>query len=357
VTTHLADAELRRFADGTLPASELLRVDDHLSGCEQCRDRAGALNDAPRALGSLRAELSESTAHLSDEEVQLCVASQLAPHRRDGVAGHLRDCVTCARQVEELRSWAATGGHVRSRAWLGLAAAIVLAVLIPAMWTMRAGRQEPSTALPGLDALGPAEQSQVRTALSAGVATLPAFLADLNGTRETLMGRPSPAASDAFRLTAPVGTGTASDQPDFAWQPLSGARDYVVTVFDEHSNVVARSSSLARPGWRPSDPLPRGRTYVWQVAASRNGEVVTMPQAPEPAARFRVIDGHAAEVLQRVERSQPQAHVLLGVLNMNAGVRDEAARQFRQVQPTDPGADVARRSLERLDTFGQSPPR
>ena len=33
---------------------------------------------------------------------------------------------------------------------------------------------------------------------------------------------------------------------------------------------------------------------------------------------------------------------------MNAGVVDEAIRQFQQVQPTDEGGDLARRSLDRL---------
>lgn len=352
MSTHLDDAVLRRFAHGTLPADDLLRADDHLSECADCRERAAVLNDGPRVVSALRNDLFGPTGHLSDEEVQLVVAGQLAPSTRETVERHLRECITCARQVEDLRLWSAP--PARPVSWpLAIAATLVLAALIPA--AVRYARTTPSHAnlsLPGFDVLAPAEQTQVRAALDAGVTAVPDFIEDLTGPPETLMGS-STASKKTFALVGPVGTATVSDRPRFEWQPLPGTIDYVVTVFDERSNVIQRSAALSGTSWVPADPLPRAGTYVWQVAARRARESVTVPVAPAPAAKFRVIDEHSADVLRRMEAQQPQSHVLLGILNMAAGVLDGATRHFQQVRSTDPGAGVARRSLARLEELKQ----
>jgi hypothetical protein len=81
----------------------------------------------------------------------------------------------------------------------------------------------------------------------------------------------------------------------------------------------------------------------------RAQEIVIAPAAPEPPAKFRIIDDRTADVLRRTAAAYPQSHVLLGILYMQAGVREDAAREFRQVGSSDPGADVARRSLEQLE--------
>jgi hypothetical protein len=60
--------------------------------------------------------------------------------------------------------------------------------------------------------------------------------------------------------------------------------------------------------WMPADPLARGRTYVWQVAAQRASGAITAPAAPAPPAKCHVIDASAADVLERVEAERPQAH-------------------------------------------------
>jgi len=346
VSAHLTDVELRRLADGSLAAGDLLRADDHLSACGDCRARAAALNGAAAAVDALRSQIDMPTMHLSDDEVLLFVQGQLEPGRRDDVIGHVGDCVTCAQQIDELRAWSHTSATpVRSRA-LTVAAAIVIGLLIPAVvWMVRSGRQG-AEAVPGFDALAPAEQNQVRAALAAGVATLPDFMADVNGSREALMGTAKTAVT--FALTAPVGTATASDRPRFDWQPLEGAREYIVSVYDEQSNLIVSSPAITETTWVPAQPLPRGRTYVWQVAASRGESTITVPVAPAPPARFHVVDAHAAEVIAQMKAEHPEAHLVLGILSMNAGLRDEAVQQLRQIPSTDPGFDLASRSLERV---------
>jgi hypothetical protein len=230
---------------------------------------------------------------------------------------------------------------------LALAATILLAILIPAaIRQARSGRPAAPASLVGLEILPPLEQERVRNALNTGAAALPDYMSDVTSSREVLMG--APARSETFGLIAPIGTATVSDRPRFEWQALDRAEHYVVTVFDEQSTVVARGPMMTETYWIPADPLARGRTYVWQVAAQRASSTITAPAAPAPPAKFHVIDASSAAVLERVEAERPQAHVLLGILYMQAGIPDAAKRHLQQVQPMEAYAQVAQRSLERL---------
>jgi len=358
VTAHLTDAELLDFATGVSQPDDLLRSDDHLSRCEECRMRAARLTGAANYMPEFRAQLNTAPIHLSDEEVQLFVQQRLSMEVKDAVLRHLESCATCASQVENLRSWALPG--VRARTNIGLlaiAAAVLMAILIPtAIWQVRSGRQIASTSLTGLDALAPPEQARIQAALKTGAATLPDFMTEVDSPREILMGSPQ-RRGDTFNLTAPVGTGTVSDRPTFEWEALAGADRYIVTIFDEQLHVAERSTGIAQANWIPPDPLPRSRTFVWQVTAFRGGEAITAPAAPIPPARFHVIGEREAETLQRVAVEHPQSHLLLGILNMEAGIRDAAIRNLDQVKMDDSHFDVAQQSLQRLRALNPRAPK
>jgi hypothetical protein len=304
------------------------------------------LVDVDRPLDAFWAQMGVPAAHLSDEELQSFAAGSLLPIEKDRVLLHLSYCPACAGQAHELKAWAAAPRGVRW-SYVAIAATLLVGVLVPAtVWHWRPDRLNPESSLAGLDALAPADQAAVHAALDAGVAPLPEFMADITSDREALMGPPR--TKGAFDLVAPVGTGTLSDRPRFEWQALQGASGYVVTVFDARSNVLARSPVVSESMWIPADPLPRDRTFVWQVTASRGQDEITVPAAPAAPARFHIVDARSAEVLQRLDAQHPQAHLLLGILYTLAGIRDAATRHLEQVTATDAHADVARRSLEKL---------
>jgi hypothetical protein len=349
VTAHPSDAELRKFAAGVLPPDEILRIDDHLSQCDRCRRAAADVTDASARIREFRTQLGEAaTLHVSDEELVLLVEDRLPPAAREAAMRHLDECATCAAHAGDLREWTRTPPRFR---WSRLAVAAVVAftVLVPtAIWqwrTLRPPAVAPSLA--GLDAISADERVRVQAALDRGAARLPAFIGDVVASREVLMGRGG-AGSGMFTVVAPVGTGTVSDRPAFRWRALEHADGYDVAVFDERANAVARSPRLSTAEWTPADPLPRGRTYVWQVYAHRGGETITAPAAPSPAARFRVIDANAAAIVERLEADHPQSHLLLGILFMEYGVVDAAVAHLRQVPSTDPHAAVAARSLDAI---------
>ena len=167
----------------------------------------------------------------------------------------------------------------------------------------------------------------------------------------------SSAKSDVpFDVITPVGTGIVTDRPLFEWQALVGAERYTVAIFDERAKVIAQSPTIGQTNWTPADPLPRDRTYVWQVTAFRGRDTMTIPVAPAAPARFHVVDARSAEVLQRLETEHPESHLVLGILNMDAGIRDAATRHLQQVPSSDPHVDVAQRSLEQLRALSPSAP-
>ncbi len=348
MTAHLTDAELRAFAAGVLAPDDLLRADDHLAQCDRCRSAATVLNGLSGRITMWHEQLSDPVAtHLSDDDLVLLAQGRLPADARETVLRHLNECVTCAAQADELRKWAAgpTARWHWSRA--AVAAAVVLAVLVPAaMWQARSRRTAAPSSLIGLDTLAADEQARVRTALDTGTVSLPAFVDQITPTREVLMG---PAARvDGFELRTPIGTGVIDDRPQFRWQPLERADGYVVTVFDEQSNIVAHSSMITATEWTPSAALVRERTYVWQVAAHRGAQTTTAPTPPSPPAKFHVVAARSADILQRLERDHPQSHMLLGILNAEAGVVDVAAAHLRQVPANDANVAAARRLLDAL---------
>ena len=358
MTAHLTDAELRAFASGSLPPNDLLRADDHLSECERCRTAAGIVNDVSARIGDLSAQLNNPTVmHVSEEELVLLVQDRLPAGARDAILRHLTGCSTCTAHADELRRWTVTPEAKTSWSRLAVAAAVLLAVLVPAaIWRLRGGSPATtSSSLAGLETLPTRDQTRVRAALNAGVASLPAFVNEIAPTRETLMG-PSGTRENTFDLVSPVGTGTVSDRPRLRWQPVDRASGYEVTIFDERFNAVARSPMVTATEWSPTDPLARDRTYVWQVAAHRSAETITAPTPPASPARFHVIDGRSADLFQQLEVQYPQSHVLLGLLYMESGVVDAAATHLRQIPPTDAHAVLASRSLERLATVDASKP-
>jgi hypothetical protein len=81
--------------------------------------------------------------------------------------------------------------------------------------------------------------------------------------------------------------------------------------------------------------LVRGRTYAWQVAASAGEKEIIAPRPPEPPARFMVAEASAAARLRRL----PSSPLARGVLYANAGLLDDAEREFKSIGPGGEGAD------------------
>jgi hypothetical protein len=124
----------------------------------------------------------------------------------------------------------------------------------------------------------------------------------------------------------PSGEVVESDRPTFSWPETSGAI-YTVLV-GEKGRIVAQSSPLTTNRWRSDQPLPRGRTYSWQVETRRGEETSMLPAPPAPMARFHVLEGRLKEQLDEARRAVPGDDLVLGVLAARAGLREAALQHL-----------------------------
>lgn len=178
--------------------------------------------------------------------------------------------------------------------------------------------------------------------LQRGSLPRPAVLDALQGRAGVLMGGESGPA--AFQPLQPLGTCVRDGRPVFRWSALRGARAYVVAVFDDRLERAAESPELHASEWRPEQPLPRGRSYVWQVTALTGAGRVAAPAPPRPEARLRVL---APEQEQEVEARLAGAggsRLAAAVVLAEAGLLDEAEQALVELQAGNPGTP----ELERL---------
>lgn len=275
-------------------------------------------------------------------------------------------------EVQDLRDLRTEMAVTRSRpAWTGLAAAAVLVAALAGAyaWSRRAP-EGPETAsgpapnpapaivarlqdqagaitlradgsLEGMT-LPPHLAKTVGDALRTGRMDVPALRADLAVAPVTAMG--AGGASAAFEPVAPLTTIVRSDRPTFRFTALPRARAYVVAVYDLELERVAASPRLRTTEWAPERPLPRGRTYVWQVEAETPEGPVTVPAPPAAEARFHVATAEAAAQVEAAVASG--SHLAAGVALAEAGFRQEAVEQFERLAALNPQSGEAKKLLE-----------
>lgn len=392
---HLGPEEIAGYQQRTLAAEDLLHVSDHLARCGACRgqvDSAERLDNTVRALHTDLATFGEEIEHPPLDEIATFVDGGLEDLERELLASHLEICPVCAEDVEDLRvvRLSLTGSSVkaasnRSRAWVGYAAATALAAGVAGLIVWVGTRPAPVPSGPrqaeapaverpatvssgpapvmtladggatvtlladgsvfGLPALAEDEAASIRLALAQGI-TLPPLVADLGGPPGTLMSR-APDAS-AFQPLRPLTTAIETDRPLFEWSPLAGATAYVLSIFDRDFNKMAESPPVAATRWQLEGALARGRTYLWQVRASRADEYIVVPAPPAPEARFRVLPLADADRLANLRRHHRDFHLVLGILLARAGDLDEAERELERLVTANPGIPEPQRLLDSL---------
>jgi type II secretory pathway component PulM len=201
----------------------------------------------------------------------------------------------------------------------------------------------------GLAALPSVYQQVVKSAIDTGQVKTPQSISSLRGKTGVLMGGGKEGV--AFALVSPLGTAVSSARPTFRWQNLAGATGYTVTVLDMDFNPVSKSPVLDSTSWTIAEPLERGRNYVWVVTAIKDGKEVKSPVAPAPEARFKVLDKEMADEVLKTRRAYRDSHLISGLVYAQAGLLDEAEREFDLLVRANPKSAVARKLLRSIKSM------
>jgi hypothetical protein len=199
----------------------------------------------------------------------------------------------------------------------------------------------------GLENLSPQSQKAIRQSLQTGRVSVSNAVNSLGGVSGgVLMSGGNEENGVPFALASPIGKVIRENQPVLRWKPLKDATAYSVTIVDDKFRVVADSGKLTATSWKPSKPLPRGANYSWQVTAIKvDGSETVSPASPAPQARFRVVEQTTIDEIGRLEKSGRRSHLVLGVLYAQAGLKQEASREFEMLVKQNPKSTLARKLL------------
>jgi anti-sigma factor RsiW len=365
--THLIFEQTADYVDGNLSGEERQAIKDHLTGCEMCD---AAVNDLRAFRNQVAPELAREYQPATVRSVGesgrrrfVAAISALSPRSPALVFGSALAALVLV--VAGWLIWQATSQNDRKPIMTKTSPSpTVTPIVSPTRPEEGAGEKllaqlndggglvslSREGRLSGVDYLPPSYQQMVKEALTNRRLEKSPLLAGLPRPGSLVI-RGSDNQSDSFSVIEPVGKVTLSDRPAFRWTRLEGAASYVVEIYDDAFTLVSSSAPLAGNTWTPPQPLKRGAVFSWQVKASKDGQDLITPRPPAPQANFRILDQARANELTRSLRDYASSHLTLALLYADAGLLDEAEREFRALQKANPDSDIARRLLANLQTM------
>jgi hypothetical protein len=185
----------------------------------------------------------------------------------------------------------------------------------------------------------------VREALAAGVLRTPPLINQLAVRGRSIM---SPTGAGAFSLLRPVATLIETDRPTFEWRELPGATSYSVGVFDSAGNEIASSPALTSTAWTITKPLARGRAYIWQVRAIKDGAETRLPRPEDGDAKFAVLGAAELRKLDEARKLYAGSHLMMGLFYARAGLLDDCEKEFEALARDNPGSREVERMLRKV---------
>jgi hypothetical protein len=144
---------------------------------------------------------------------------------------------------------------------------------------------------------------------------------------------------------SPVATVVREQRPQFRWTPFAEQTVYNVTIYDMDFHEVMKSGELQTTTWTPGTSLERGRIYIWNVSAVKEGETIA---SSAPGAKFQVLEQDKAEELERAEQQSGGSHLLLGILYAQNGLLTESKKEFAALAKANPNSPVVNKLIQGL---------
>jgi Putative zinc-finger len=183
-------------------------------------------------------------------------------------------------------------------------------------------------------------------------------LAALKRVPSVLLGQPS--TTVPFQVLSPVRTWVESVRPTFKWTEAADATGYVVHVIvDDSTQQEAATSPVIIPAagatncqWviAESARLSPGKRYRWYVAATIRDQEVDAPGIEQAQAKFALLSEQEAARLDALRKSVQGDHLLDGLVDLNAGLLDDAQTDFDYLLANPDQSPDAKDFLQRMLT-------
>ncbi len=359
---HLSDQEMEAYRRRTAPPEQMLAVSDHLGTCDECYRRFGSSAEIrlvyeffnrdleaalrgdggslwERIVAPLRRPRLRIAVELACFAVLFLVGLWITTSRLRSYVGDLESRIS---RLEK------TNGELRQQA--EAAAGPKETPAAPAL-ELRDGNLritlDKGGVLRGLAGLSADFERLATEALKTGRVTTPPVPSTSRGRTGILLGNVDRGAG--FEVLSPVATVVEDVRPAFRWRALAGASSYVVLMRDEVSGEEIESPPVSGAEWTPDKPLVQGRTYAWMVEASAGEERYRAPAQDKPFACFRVLDAQQAREIALARKEWGGSHLMMGLLYARAGLRYEAAREFKALASANPASTVAKSLLSSVE--------
>ncbi len=345
MTGHLTSQQVTAYRSAVSEPEELLRLDDHLAECGECRSLLGHADEhAGTAVRMLRIDFS--SAHLTEAQLDDYAARRPMP---SDLVQHLDICPQCRADADDLRQLVVEPApRVARTPTRSFAIAAAIATLALGGWlaTRQHSAIVPVPPAETASKIPPQYPAEVQTAIDSGVLHIPASITVMTGATIQLRSETQSARPSAFQLLSPIATAVIDDTPIFRWTPLEGAI-YTISVYDDHFNEIASATGLHVTEWHPDKPFPRGAAYLWEVRAVRGAHMQRAPAATEPEARFAILSAAEAGRLGTAREAMTNEPLAMGILYADAGALTEAKTEFEQALSTK-DKSAAEKLLEHL---------
>jgi anti-sigma factor RsiW len=362
---HLTFEQMAGVVDETIAKGKLQMVNEHLASCDECET---AVDDLRAFKRQVAPELEREGRHLpmgaAPESRRPRSIAARAPFRTKTTALVFGPAMAILLLAVGWLGWQALSGmkakpevavttpspgvspSVLPAPTLSPAAAVIIARLNDGEGQIALDEEGK---LSGVDHLPYAYQRMIKKALTDQRIERSPFLAE--ATRPGVRPRGEGGArSGKFSVIEPVGVVILPDHPTFRWTQFDGATAYVVQVYDEWFNPLVTSPQVTDHSWTAPQSLKRGDIYYWQVKAIKDGQEFKSPRPPAPQAKFRVMDGATADELAKARRACASSHLTMGLLYAQAGLLDEAEREFQALLKNNPDSALGLRLLKQVRT-------
>lgn len=159
---------------------------------------------------------------------------------------------------------------------------------------------------------------------------------------------------DVVNLLSPRGK-IAGLKPRFQWKPVEKAQEYLLALEDlDGKTILTQTTSNTKiPYPDSSPPLEPGKSYFWNVRATKDKKIIA-----RGSASFKLISGEVYENLKLLKEqtdieikenpNDPEPYVVLLTFYMENQLLDEAIDTCEQLLKMKPGDGNVRELMKRL---------